>query len=366
MQTSFGASSPYTVGVEEEFQLTDPRTRELTPAIERLLAAGAGDLPEGTLASELSASCLEVRTPVYASVPELARALPGLRARVRRLAEESGARLVSAGAHPFSPAAEQPITGKPRYRKVDEEMGWPARMQAIYGLHVHVAVPDGERAVRAVAALARHVPLFIALAANSPFWEGRDTRLASVRAKVFGLIPRSGLPPRFGSWEEFEAHVERLVRAGSIRDYTFCWWDVRPHPKLGTVELRAPDAQTDPGRTVALAALAQCLAAAAEEFEPEDPLLTEENKWRATRYGLEAELYDFRGERTVPARRAAEELVAAMRPVAGELGCEAELEGVLEISRSGTGAERQRAFLEREGSLKSVVDYLAEKTAPTL
>jgi len=363
VETRFGASPPYTVGVEEEFQLIDPRTRALTPKIEEVLAAGDGELPEGTLASELSASCLEVRTPAYASVAELARALPALRARVRRLAERSGARLVSAGAHPFSPAAEQPITGKPRYRKVDEEMGWPARMQAIYGLHVHVAVPGGEEAVRAVSALARHVPLFIALSANSPFWEGRDTRLASVRAKVFGLIPRSGLPPRFASWEEFVRHVERLVRAGSIRDYTFCWWDVRPHPKLGTVELRAPDAQTDPGRTAALAALCQCLAAAAEEFEPEDPLLTEENKWRATRHGLEAELYDFSGQRTVAARRAAEELVGRLLPVARELGCEAELEGVLEISRSATGADRQRTVLAREGSLKSVVDYLAEATA---
>jgi glutamate---cysteine ligase / carboxylate-amine ligase len=245
MEINFGASAPYTVGVEEELQLVDPTSLALVPAIGAVLAArDAAGLPEGSVASELSASCVEVRSPAYGTVAELAAEFPALRRRVRDLVEDCGARLAAAGAHPFSEATAQEITAKERYRRVDEEMGWAARMQAIYGLHVHVAVPDAERAIRAVAALSRHVPLFVALSANSPFWAGADTRLASVRTKVFGLVPRTGLPPTFREWEDFEDYVEALVEAGSIPDYSRCWWDARPHPRLGTVELRAPDTQT--------------------------------------------------------------------------------------------------------------------------
>ena len=154
-----------------------------------------------------------------------------------------------------------------------------------------------------------------------------------------------------------------LVGAGSIPDYTWCWWDFRPHPKLGTVELRAPDAQTDTTRIASLAALAQCLVATADEHHPEDPLLTEENKWRATRCGLDARFHNFSTGRSVPARNVARDLVKALRPVAQDLGCEAELEGVLEILVSGTGAEKQRAIFRERGSLRDVVAYLVAATA---
>src|SRR5215212_10703875 len=208
MEVNFGASAPHTVGIEEEFQLVDPASLALVPAIDAVLAArGASELPEDSIASELSASCVELRSPVYGTVAELAAELPSLRRRLRDLVEGCGARLAASGAHPFSKATAQQITGKERYRKVDKELGWPARMQAIYGLHVHVAVPDEEHAIRAVNALSRHVPLFVALSANSPFWRGADTRLSSTRAKIFGLVPRSGLPPRFRSWGEFEGYV---------------------------------------------------------------------------------------------------------------------------------------------------------------
>src|ERR671914_606826 len=295
METNFGASAPYTVGVEEELQLVDPGCLALVPAIDSVLAArDAAGLPADSVASELSASCVEARSPVYGTVAELADELPVLRRRMRDLVEGCDARLAAAGAHPFSDSTEQEITGKERYHRVEREMGWTARMQAIYGLHVHVAVPDEEYAIRAIATLSRHVPLFIALAANSPFWAGSDTGLSSVRVKVFDLVPRSGLPPAFRSWEDFEGYVDALVDAGSIPDYSLCWWDVRPHPRLGTVELRAPDAQTEGARTASLAALAQCLVATADEHPPENPLFTEENKWRATRYGLDARLHDFK------------------------------------------------------------------------
>src|ERR687890_472099 len=220
MKTEFGASAPYTVGIEEEFQLVDPTTWELSPLIDRVLAKReAAGLAPDSLASELSSSCVELRSPVCGTVAQLARELPVLRRRVRALVEGCGARLAAAGTHPFSEATAQRITDEERYRRVDKEMGWPARMQAIYGLHVHVAVPDEEHAIRAVAALSRYVPLFVALSANSPFWAGVDTRLASVRTKVFGLVPRTGLPPTFRAWGEFEGYVDALVAAGSIPDY---------------------------------------------------------------------------------------------------------------------------------------------------
>ncbi|HET7481136.1 MAG TPA: YbdK family carboxylate-amine ligase, partial [Rubrobacteraceae bacterium] len=267
------------------------------------------------------------------------------------------------GTHPFSDSMEQPITGDNRYRQVEERMGWTARMQAIYGLHVHVAVPDAEHAIRAVSALSRHVPLFLALSANSPFWNGSETRLASVRAKVFELVPRSGLPPAFRGWEDFEGYVETLIGAGLIPDYSWCWWDARPHPRLGTVELRAPDAQTDAARTAALAALAQCLVATAGEHAPENPLLTGENKWNATRYGLDARFHDFSTGESFTAREAARKLVKDLTPVSQDLGCEAELEGVLEIVDHGNSAEEQRRVFERRGSLEDVAEHLVARTA---
>ncbi|MEW6636055.1 MAG: glutamate--cysteine ligase [Actinomycetota bacterium] len=363
MERRFGESRAFTVGVEEEFQLTDPSSCGLIPAIDAVLAARDAAGLGQTIDSELSASCLESRSPVYESVAELAEKLPALRRRVREVVEGCGARLVSAGSHPFSKATKQKITARERYHKVEEEMGWTARMQAIYGLHVHVAVPDEEYAIRAVNALSRHVPLFLALSANSPFWEGRDTRLASVRVKVFDLVPRSGLPPHFATWESFERYVETLVSSGSIPDYSWCWWYVRPHPKFGTVELRAPDAQTEPERVVSLAALAQCIVAAADGFPPEDPLLTAENKWRATRHGIDARLHDFGTGESTTVRETATRLVNELLPVSRDLGCEAELEGVLDILSMGTGAERQRAVFAKHGSLEAVVGDLAARTA---
>src|SRR5215210_7305121 len=355
METNFGASSPYTVGAEEELQLVDPVSLALVPVIATVLAArDAAGLPANSVASELSASCLEVRSPVCGTVAELATELIAVRRRVQKLVEGCGARLAAAGTHPFSDPTAQPITEKKRYYRAEEEMGWAARMQGIYGLHVHVAVPDAEYAVWAVATLSRHVPLFIALSANSPFWSGSDTRLSSTRIKVFNLVSRSGLPPHFRSWKDFEGYVGALVGAGSIPDYSWCWWDARPHPRLGTVELRAPDAQTDVSRTASLAALAQCLVATADQYSPEDPLLTEENKLRATRHGLEARLHDFSTDRDASAREVARDLVRALRSVSRDLGCEAELEGVLEIVEGGNGAEKQRAIFRERGSFQDV------------
>ena len=367
METAFGASARYTVGIEEEYQLVDPLSLALTPKIEEVLDARAdAGLGKDSVTSELSASCLETRSRPRATVVELAWELSGLRKEVRDLVEGCGARLLAAGAHPFSESTAQRITSGERYRRMEEKVGWPARMQAIYGLHVHVAVPDEEAAIRATNTLSSHVPLFIALSANSPFWAGEDTQLASVRAKVFGLVPRSGLPPAFRSWEDFDSYVGALVAAGSIPDYSWCWWDARPHPKLGTVELRAPDAQTEISRVLSLAALTQCLVAGAsvEASDKEyEPLFTEENKWRAARHGLDATFYDFTTGKSISAREAARDLVRDLTPVSQDLGCEAELGGLLEIADGETGAEKQRTVLRASGSLESVAAYLVAETA---
>ncbi len=359
----FGATAPYTVGVEEEFQLVDPFSRGLTPAVDGVLAAGNGTK---LITSELSRSCVEMLSPVFASAADLARELPGMRREVRDLARSRGVEIVAAGAHPFSEPTEQPLTDGVHNLRVEEEMGWVARTQAIYGLHVHVAVPDGDAAIRAVNALAGHVPLLVALSANSPFWRGSDTRLGSTRTKIFEMFPRSGLPPAFRSWDDFENHIETLVASGSIPDYSWCWWDARPHQKFGTVELRSPDVQTDASYTAALVALVQCLVVKAKDDEaaPTNPVFDGENKWRAVRYGMDASFYDFAAGREVKARAMARALVGELRPVAQDLGCEEELGCVLEIAESGTGAELQRAALDRSGSLEGVVDYLVENTAP--
>ncbi len=362
MERRFGSTAPYTAGVEEEFQLVDPSTRELAPAIEAVLDAA----PDGSerMARELFQDCVEMRTPVFSDVAELARRLPAFRREVAKAANKAGVGIAASGLHPISDPFAQKVTPGERYRRMEEELGALARLQIIYALHVHVGVPDEEAAIQATNALLRHVPILTALSANSPFWHGMDTGFASARVKVRDASPRSGLPPTFRSWEEFEGYTETLVAMGNIPDFSWFWWDVRPHPRNGTVELRVPDAQAEPDYVVALAALTQCLVATAGEYAPEDARFVSENKWRAIRRGLDARLYDFSNGHSAPAREAARNLVEALRPVSRDLGCQDELEGILEITNGGSGAEKQRAiFFEKGGSPESVVEYLVATTA---
>ncbi len=362
MERRFGSTAPFTTGVEEEFQLVDPHTRELAQAIEAVIGAA----PDGSerMGRELFQNCVELRTPVFSDVAGLARELPALRREVAKAADKAGVRISGGGLHPISDPFVQKFTPGERYRRMEEELGALARLQIIYALHVHVGVPDEEAAIRATNALLRHVPILTALGANSPFWNGMDTGFASARVKIRDASPRSGLPPTFRSWDEFESYTEALVAMGNIPDSSWFWWDVRPHPTHGTVELRVPDAQADPNYVVALAALTQCLVATAEEHAPQDARFVSENKWRAIRRGLDARLYDFDTREERGARETARDLVARLRPVSQDLGCEEELGGVLEILDRGNGAELQRAAYKRRGSLQDVVDHLLETTAP--
>lgn len=360
MDHAFGRSAPYTIGIEEEFQLVSAESYELVPRFDDI-ASEAGD---DRVRQELMTSVLETATGVHEHVSSAVAEAHEIRGILRDAAEKHGALIASAGTHPFSRWEHQEITDSPRYQGVVDELRWVAEQVAIFGLHVHVGMPSPEVAVAVTTALRTYVPELLALSANSPFWQGHETGLASTRSKVFETMPRSGLPPALRSFAEFEELVDHGMRAGFFEDYTYLWWDVRPHPKLGTVEVRAFDAQTRIESVAAIAALTQSLAAtfARDAPRPQPRSLIAENKWRASRYGLGADLVDLAHDRSRPAREAIRELVDRSRPAAERLGCASELEGVTAILERGSGADEQRAVHERDGSLLAVAEWVAATT----
>ena len=364
-----GGGSGYSLGVEEELHIVDATTGELVSKIEDVMARLPKELAE-FVSYELFQSVLEIKTPPCATAADAERHLRELRGRVGSWAAACGASLASAGTHPFSRYRDQKVTEQERYVKVIETLRWVAEREVIFGQHVHVAVPDGERAIEAHNRLSEQAPLLLALSANSPFWQDFDTGFESCRVKIFETFPRAGLPPAFPDWESFEGYVDLMVRSGAMDDYTYCWWDVRPHPNIGTIELRILDSQTSLKHTTALTALTQCVVAhALEGSEPKGPYnrdIAEENRWRASRHGMDAGFYDAAGDRTVPAREIARDLVERLKPHAQDLGCEAELEGVLELVEGGTGSQRQREVYENSGDFLDVVAFLIEGTRPAL
>jgi carboxylate-amine ligase len=362
-------NSGYTLGVEEELSIVDATTGELVPKIEEIM----GRLPEelGAYVSyELFQSVLEIKTPVCATVAESEKHLREMRGRVGSWAAACGASLASAGTHPFSRYREQKVTDQERYKNVIRTLRWIAQREVIFGQHVHVAVPGPEEAIIAHNRLSERAPLLLALSANSPFWQGFDTGFESARVKIFETFPRAGLPPAFPDYEAFEGYVDLMVASGAMEDYTYCWWDVRPHPGIGTIELRVLDSQTNLKHTTYLTALTQCLVAQVlEEVGPHEPYnkhLAMENKWRAAMHGMDAAFYNADEGITVPARDLARDLVVRLRPFAQDLGCENELEGILEIVESGTGSQRQREVYDESGDFLDVVAFLIEGTRPAL
>jgi carboxylate-amine ligase len=366
MEVNYGKRRPFSLGVEEEFQLLNAESYELTSRFDEIFEAAGSD---PRLKQELMQSTIEVATHVAKNVGEAVEEARGLRAQLRDAAAESGALIASAGTHPFSRYEHQEITDEPRYRELVESMQWVAERELIFGLHVHVGLETPQQAIAVANGLRTWLPELLALSVNSPFWQGRDTGLASTRMKLFDPFPRSGLPPAFSSFEEFEQLVERGVKTGSFEDYTFIWWDLRPHPKLGTVEIRICDGQTRLESLAGLVALIQSLAATLAERHaaggtlPIQPrTLIEENKWRAARYGLDAQLIDFSRDEARQAREAALELVELALPCARRLGCEAELDEIERLCARGSGADEQRRVEEEEGTLLAVAKWLAEQT----
>jgi carboxylate-amine ligase len=368
---AFGASDPYTLGVEEEYQLLDPQTFDLVQHIETMLAAVSGHELEARVNAELMQSVLEISTPVCRDAGDVMRWLSTLRGYVAETAHAKGLRLGSAGTHPFSLFERQRITAKDRYRALIDQLQYVARRELIFGMHVHVAVDDAEKAIQVVNGLLPQLAPLLALSASSPFWRGEPTGLASSRQMVFSAFPRSGPPPRFRDYADYAEVVGQLERTGCIADYTHIWWDIRLHPRLGTIEIRICDAVTRIEDAVAIAAYCQALVKqlceryeAGEEIPSYHRILTSENKWLAARYGLEAPIMDLGSGRRnrIPVARLIRRTVAELRPHARELGSERELEGILDILAHGSSAERQLRIWNANHDIVEVAREIAIAT----
>jgi glutamate---cysteine ligase / carboxylate-amine ligase len=371
LEHRFGQSDPYTLGVEEEYMLLDGVTYDLVQHIDTVLGAMAGHEFEARVKPELMQSVIEIATPVCRTAADVYGELRQLRSFVTGTAREKGLRVASAGTHPFSLFERQRITARDRYRNLVDQLQYIARRELIFGLHMHVAVDDPEKAIHVVNGLLVQLAPLLALSANSPFWRGEPTGLASTRTAVFAAFPRSGPPPRFRDYADFAEVVGQLEKTGCIADYTHIWWDIRLHPRLGTIEIRVCDALTRVEGAVALAAYCQALVKhlceryeRGEEIPSYHRILTTENKWLAARYGLEAPLMDLStGRRNrVPAAQLVRRALRTIEPHARELGSERELEGVREILSRGNGADRQLRTWNANRDVVEVARELAEAT----
>ena len=368
---SFGASDSYTLGVEEEYMLLDPETWDLVQHIDSVLAAVSDSELSEHITAELMQSVLEVTTPVCRTADDVLRALSELRKYVGEIARADGCRFGASGTHPFSLFERQRITARDRYRQLVDQLQYIARRELIFGMHIHVAIDDPEKAIQVMNGLLVHLPQLLALSANSPFWRGEPTGLASSRQMVFAAFPRSGPPPRFANYADFAEVVGQLERTGCIADYTHIWWDIRPHPRLGTIELRVCDAVTRLEDVVAITAFFQAIVKMyCEQYDSgrEVPtwhrILTTENKWLAARYGLEAPVMDLAtGRRNrIPVAQLVRRTLKEIEPHARELGSDRELEGVREILARGNGSDRQRRIWNSNRDIVEVVREIANAT----
>jgi carboxylate-amine ligase len=368
---AFGKGDPYTLGVEEEYMLLDGETFDLVQHIDTVLAATTGHELESRINPELMQSVLEIATPVCQTAADVEAELRKLRGFVCEIARERGMRVGSAGTHPFSLFERQRITARDRYRNLVDQMQYVARRELIFGMHVHVAVDDPEKAIQVVNGLLVHVAPLLALSASSPFWRGEPTGLASSRQMIFAAFPRSGPPPRFESYAEYAEVVGQLEKTGCIADYTHIWWDIRLHARLGTIEIRICDAVTHVEDAVALTAYCQALVKLfCEQYDRGDKIpsyhriLTTENKWLAARYGLEAPVMDLAtGRRNrISVAQLVRRTLRDIEPHARELGSDRELEGVREILARGNGADRQLRVFNANRDIVEVVEEIANAT----
>ncbi|MBD0329271.1 MAG: carboxylate-amine ligase [Thermoleophilia bacterium] len=351
--------------------LLDGETFDLVQHIDTVLASICGHELEPRIKPELMQSVLEIATPVCRTAGEVANELRKLRAYVTEVAREQRLRVGSAGTHPFSLFERQRITARDRYRNLVDQMQYIARRELIFGLHIHVAIDEPEKAVQVVNGLLVHLGPLLALSASSPFWRGEPTGLVSTRQPIFAAFPRSGPPPRFRDYADYAEVVGQLEKTGVIADYTHIWWDVRLHPRLGTVEIRICDAVTRVDEAVALTAYCQALVKwLCERYERGDEISTyhriliTENKWLGARYGLEAPLMDLEtGRRNrVPVAQLVRRTLRQIEAHARELGSERELDGIREILSRGNGAERQLRIYNANRDVVEVVREIAAAT----
>jgi glutamate---cysteine ligase / carboxylate-amine ligase len=355
-ESRFGIEPPFSLGVEEELLLVDPDNQLADQGARIVREANPA---KGDVDRELFKAMVESRSEISANVRQ---AIAALR-EIRRELVDSGIRIMGVGVHPDALPGEGGVHQTPRYALIEDSLQGVLRTP-ICGQHIHVGMPDAETAVRAYNGVRVHVPLLNALAANSPFWFGDDSGLASSRTVIFRSYPRAAMAPQFDDFEHFCRVTRQICTAGGLEDYTHIWWDARIHPGIGTIEIRAADTQFDLRRTAALSALVHCLTRLEAERDQRDIPAREalaESSFQATRHGLEAELLNRRGD-LVAARDLARECVAEVATVAGDLNCEEELAYVETILEEGSSAELQRSVHRQEG-MAGLLAYLVRETA---
>jgi glutamate---cysteine ligase / carboxylate-amine ligase len=360
----------FTLGIEEEFQTVDQLTGQLRPHIMTILEKGRPIFGE-QLKPEMLQPTVELISDVYPDIRVARAETQRLRGQLAQLLADEGLTLISAGTHPTATWTEQPVTPYPRYDEILEEFQDVGRSVLIYGLHIHVAVPGNELAITLMNQLRTWLPHLLALSSNSPFWAGRLTGLKSYRAIVWKRLPRSGLPDSFASWSDFDHYVQTLISTGCIDNGKKIWWDVRPHPTFGTIELRICDMPATLNDVIGLAALYQSLIAKLNWLHLRGkavPIIPrhflEENKWRATRYGLDTNIVDFSSGCHISIRDSIHELLDMVDEVADDLGTRPDLHYIRSLvdDPRGTGADRQIALYRETGNIHAVTRYLMEQT----
>ena len=364
----FASNRRPTLGIELELGLVDVETMSLSSSFSALLER----LPEGgreRFKPEIIQSVLEINTDVCESVKEADRELRGRLTVVEAAADPLGLTLWWGGLHPFAHCRDQEVTPDPRYLGLVEQLQVLARRMVTFGLHVHVGVDSGDKAIMVCDRIMRHLPMLLALSSSSPYWEGEPTGLQSYRSKVMELLPTAGLPPLMRNWSEYVWLVNHMVQTGFISTIRELWWDVRPHHNFGTVEIRMCDMPGNLADTLAIAALIQCLVKSLSDEIDQGvyqhdghPIIVRQNKWRASRYGLDAELVDPGSFEVMTARQWVAGLVDRLGDVGDELGCSEYLAHCTEMAKGPTWADRQHALAEESGSLQEVVKQLTAQS----
>jgi carboxylate-amine ligase len=359
----------FTIGIEEEFQIVDPATRELKSHVSQMLAEGKMLLQEH-IKPEMHKSVVEVGTGICANIREARQSVLELRQGICQLAQKSGLHIVGAGTHPFSDWRAQEIMDHERYKVIVDEMGDIARANLIFGLHVHIGIEDRETSIALMNQMRYFLPHILALSTSSPFWLGRNTGHKSVRASIFKRFPRTGIPDYFTSWADFENFVQTLIKTGCIDNGKKIWWDIRPHAFFNTLEVRICDLPTRLDESIAIAALIQATVVTLYNLHKRNmsfriyrPTLIEENKWRAARYGIKGKLIDYGKQEEVDYRDLMYEYIRFIDEAVDELDSRHEINYIHKILQEGTSADRQLEVYEKSGhDLKAVVDYLIKDT----
>ncbi len=367
MPQIFKGNAHYTLGVEIELQLVDAQTGALSNSIQQILDRVPPKWQDA-IKPEFMQSYCEINTGICNTVKDVENDLTEKLQWAQDTAEELGLSFVWGGTHPFSRWEHQKVSPGERYAWLLDAMQDVARRLLIFGLHVHVGVDSGDKAIHLCDRLLRHIPTLLALSANSPFWCGRDSGMQSYRSKIIEALPTAGLPQTMRNWSEYVWLIDHLIKTKFISSIREIWWDVRPHAGFGTVELRVMDMPLNMRHMLGIVALTQSLVAAISDqidrgayLYDSHPMIAKQNKWHAGRYGMDAQLVDFDTMQAVPAKQIAKRLIELVTPKAEQLGCLQQLQYLNDIFENGTGAQRQRNIFKQTGDLREVVKFLVEQ-----